>query len=123
MTVMFTLGSVRAERSPYSEDYYNQIWCEKQGGVAEFRLPDGKRVDCLLDDYAVEADWANYKSYEAIGQSLYYAKETNRIPAILLLIKDDDGYDWVNLVCNTMSNYNIKFKLFVVIAHERFKSE
>ena len=107
---LFTIGQVRAERSPYSENYYNQIWCSQKGGVAEFRLPDGKRVDCLLPDYAVEADWANYKAYEAIGQSMYYAKETDRIPAILLLLKDEDGHKWVKLVSETLKHYNIKSK-------------
>jgi len=120
--LMFVICNVRAERSPWTEDYYNRGWCEQKGGVAEHRLPNGKRVDCLLDKYAVEADWANYKAYEAIGQSLYYAKETNRHPAVLLIVKDEDGMKWVKMVSKTMKYYHIKSKVWYIIAYERMES-
>jgi len=119
--IMFTIGQVRAERSPFNENYYNQMWCEQKGGVSEFRLNDGKRVDCLLPNYAVEADWANYKSYEAIGQALHYAKETNRKVVILLIIKDEKGFKWVKLVSDNLKYYHIhKAKVWYIIANERF---
>ena len=117
--LMFAMCQVKAERSPWSEDYYNRIWCEQKGGVAEYRLNDGKRVDCLLKGYAVEADLSNHKSYEAIGQSLYYAKETNKKPGILLIVKDKKGLKWVGLVRDTMRHYNIPHKLWFIIAKER----
>lgn len=64
-----------------------RVWCED--GAIEYRLPDATRVDCLLDDYAVEADWA-HKWAEAIGQALYYADQTHRKPGILLIVKLPD---------------------------------
>ena len=101
-----------AERSQYSEDYYNQIWCKEKNGIAEYRLQDGKRVDCLLNRYAVEADWATYKAYESIGQSLHYARATNKYPGVLLLVRDEKGYKWVSLVKDVFKEYKIKSMVY-----------
>ncbi len=70
----------------FNEAYYNAHWCDLNGGITEHVLPDRTRVDCLTDDYAVEADYGK-KWAESIGQSLYYSKMTNRPPAVLLLVK------------------------------------
>ena len=59
------------------------------GGVMEYRLPDGARVDCLTAEYAVEVDFGR-KWAEAIGQSIYYAAMTGRKPGILLIV-DEKG--------------------------------
>lgn len=61
----------------------------KYDAALEVRLWDGTRVDLLNDEYAIEADWAP-KWAEAIGQSLYYAELTQRMPGIILLVKDPD---------------------------------
>ena len=53
----------------------------------EVRLFNGKRVDLIWKNYAIEADWAN-KAPEGIGQCLYYAAVTHREPGLLLLVKD-----------------------------------
>lgn len=58
----------------------------KYGGVVEYRLWDGTRVDLLTNTHAIEADWS-YKWAEAIGQSLYYAAVTDKQPGIILLVK------------------------------------
>lgn len=55
-------------------------------GEVEKRLFDGSRVDVYIDGYAVEADW-DYKWKEAVGQALFYAKELDAKPAILILCK------------------------------------
>ena len=59
----------------------------------EYVLKDRTRVDCLTDTYAIEVDFAK-KWAESIGQSLYYAKMTEREPAIpiILDIKKDQRY-------------------------------
>jgi hypothetical protein len=44
-------------------------------------LPNGTYVDCLNDTYAIEVDFSN-KWAEAIGQSLMYAAELERLPGI-----------------------------------------
>jgi hypothetical protein len=68
------------------EKYYQQIWCDQHGGVTEYRLEDGTRVDCLLPDYAIEFDFAS-KWAESIGQALYYGLMTDRQPGVVLILE------------------------------------
>lgn len=51
-------------------------------------LPNGTHVDCVADDYAIEVDFSG-KWAEAIGQSLMYAAELERLPGIILICKVD----------------------------------
>lgn len=79
----------------YPEKAYQQYWCNKKGGIMEYQLNDKTRVDCLTDKLAVEIDFAS-KWHECIGQALYYAKKTNRIPAcVLILEKGQDDMRYV----------------------------
>ena len=75
--------------SAKSEDDYVREWCEPRGGIVEYRLPDKARVDCLLDDYAVEFDFS-HKWAESVGQALYYSSQTGRKPGVALII----GNEW-----------------------------
>jgi hypothetical protein len=68
---------------------YQKAWCDQKGGITEYRLPDGARVDCLLDDYAVEFDFAEEWS-EAIGHASLYADVTGRDPGIVLIMVDPE---------------------------------
>ena len=72
----------------HKEKDYQEHFCKLLGGVSEYRLKDQTRVDCLLDDYAIEVDFAQ-KWAESIGQSLYYASQTSRKAAVLLIMEDD----------------------------------
>lgn len=69
------------------EKVYQEHFCKQFGGVSEYRLKDKTRVDCLLNDYAIEVDFAQ-KWAESIGQSLYYASQTSRKAAVLLIMED-----------------------------------
>lgn len=57
----------------HHESYYQNEFCT---GKTEYVLPDRTRIDCLTDNYAIEVDFAE-KWYQAIGQSMYYAKYYN----------------------------------------------
>lgn len=70
------------------EKVYQEHFCQTYGGQTEYVLQDRTRVDCLLDEYAIEVDFAA-KWAESIGQSLYYAQKTNRKAAVLLIIEDE----------------------------------
>ena len=60
--------------------------CELYGGIAEYRLTDGARVDCLLAGVAIELDFAKGgHAYECVGQALYYGRETGRAPMCILI--------------------------------------
>jgi len=71
----------------HKEKVYQEHFCQAYGGVTEYRLKDKTRVDCLIKDYAIEVDFAS-KWAESIGQSLYYASQTSRKPAVLLIMED-----------------------------------
>jgi len=61
-------------------------------------MPDSSRVDCVTDEYAIEVDFAT-KWAEAIGQSTYYARITNKKPGILLIMENPahDKVFWLRL--------------------------
>ena len=71
----------------FPESRYQEAWCNKMGGVMEYRLDDGTRVDCMTGEYAVEVDFAP-KFYEAIGQSLFYALKTGKQAGILIILEN-----------------------------------
>lgn len=71
----------------HKEKVYQEYFCSKFGGITEYRLEDKTRVDCLLDEYAIEVDFAP-KWAESIGQSLYYASQTSRKAAVLIIMED-----------------------------------
>lgn len=77
----------------YHESLYQEAWCQTEEGETEFWLPDGTRVDCLLagtidePGYAIEFDFAD-KWAESIGQSLFYARMTDKQPGIVLILED-----------------------------------
>ena len=61
------------------EEFYSNKFCEELSGQSQFKLKDLSRVDCLTETHAFEVDWADgMKVYEAIGQSLYYASQTEK---------------------------------------------
>lgn len=104
LTVLFTFGFfalltcissyTEAEAAhTYPEKYYQNKWCSKWNGNAEYILPDKTRVDCLTKNYAAEFDFAP-KWAEAIGQSLYYSKITGKQAAIILIIEKESDFKY-----------------------------
>lgn len=70
----------------YSEREYTEDWCLARGGSIDLRLADRTRVDCLLDDYAIEFDFTT-KWAEAPSQALHYARMTNRMAAVVIIVE------------------------------------
>lgn len=85
LALVIALPVIAADK--WHERQYQESWCGARSDLIaiEYRLPDKTRVDCLLNDYALEVDW-DYKWAESIGQSLYYAKMTGKQPAVLLIL-------------------------------------
>lgn len=71
------------------EKFYQDKWCNEYGGITEYRLQDGAKVDCLTDTHAVEFDFA-LKWAEAIGQALFYSAVTGKRAGIVLILEDDE---------------------------------
>ena len=70
----------------HTEKHYQAEWCDERGKT-EHVLPDRTRVDCLTPRHAIEFDWGK-KWHEAIGQSLYYALQTNKRAGVVLIITE-----------------------------------
>ncbi|MEE9223027.1 MAG: hypothetical protein V3V40_06180 [Nitrosomonadaceae bacterium] len=83
--ILISLSSTAADR--WLERDYQKSWCGARADLIaiEYRLSDKTRVDCLLEEYALEVDW-DYKWAESIGQSLFYALMTRKKPAVLLIL-------------------------------------
>lgn len=77
----------------HNEPYYTQQIANQYGWEAEVVTPAGTRCDLVSELYAIEVEWVRH-SYEAVGQSLHYAIELQRKPAILFLLSDsgDQAY-------------------------------
>jgi len=85
LLILLFAAPVQAKHAALEKEYQAQ-WCSEHGGVCEHVLPDSARVDCLMEAYAVEFDFAQ-KWAEAVGQSLYYAAMTGKKPGIVLIIE------------------------------------
>ena len=87
----------------HPEKCYQERWCREQGGQVEVVLSDNTRCDCLTDTHAIEFDFGNNWA-EAIGQSSYYAMQTNKKAGIVLILeKMKDRKYWIRL--NTTIEY------------------
>jgi len=91
----------------HKEKEYQDAWCGKAGGVMEYRLDDGTRVDCLTDKYAIEFDFAQ-KWAEGIGQALYYAERTGRQPGVVLIMEHDGDDRFLVRLNNVADRHYIK---------------
>jgi len=89
-----------------NEKYYQTKFCNKLGGIMEFKLKDSTRVDCLSDEYAIEVDWAK-KWAEGIGQSLYYGLMTKKKPAVALIVSKKDKR-FIKRLEKVADEFNIK---------------
>lgn len=101
--LFMTLPVIAAHK--HLEKDYQKVWCDRCGGVMEYKLDDKARVDCLTQNYAVEFDFAS-KWAESIGQALYYGIKTNKQPAIVLIMenkKDDVYLKRLNVVCTPLN--------------------
>ena len=96
------------------EDFYSNIFCEELSGQSQFKLKDLSRVDCLTETHAYEVDWADgMKVYEAIGQALYYASQTDKKPGILLLIRKDNSEKHIRKIKEVIRYFDLDIELIL----------
>jgi hypothetical protein len=102
-----------AKKHKKPEKNYQREWCEKMGGKAEVRMPDGTRCDCLLEKFAVEFDFGP-KWAEAIGQAMYYGLQTGKLPGIVLILESKkDNIFWIRLN-STILHYRLPIKTWKI---------
>jgi len=106
MAAVTLLLSSCAARQLHEKDY-QRWWCDHNHGEMEYRLNDSTRVDCLTREFAVEVEYA-HKWAEAIGQSLYYAKETGRKPGVLVIIRNHSDERFLKRLRSVAKEQGIK---------------
>ena len=93
----------------HSERWYQEEHC---AGVTEYRLPDKTRVDCLTDEYAIEYDFAG-KWAEAIGQSLHYARMTERKAGIVLIMESNKDVKYHQRLMANIAFYDLPITVWL----------
>ncbi len=94
----------------YSESYYQDLFCKKPY-KKEFVLTDSTRVDCLTDEHAIEIDFAG-KWYEAIGQSLHYARMTNKKAGIAIILEKQGDISKLLSLRKVIKHYSLPIEVF-----------
>ena len=108
--IFFSLPTYSLE----NEKYYSEMYCKELSGKVNHNLADKSKVDCLTDTHAYEVDWADgMKVYEAIGQSLYYASQTNKKPGIILLIRKNNSEKHIRKVKEVINFFKLDIKLII----------
>ena len=94
--LILTLLPAAAAKDKKYEKHYQAEWCAGKGKT-EHVLPDRTRVDCLTASHAIEFDWGK-KWHEGIGQSLYYAVQTEKRAGVVLILTGRKQYKyWIRL--------------------------
>ena len=93
--LVLVLTPVASGAKEQREAYYQEIWCSAVGGQAEVVLEDRTRVDCVTLLGAIEVDFAK-KWAECIGQGLYYAISTSKLPGCLLITESPSDCKYLN---------------------------
>ena len=103
---VFVVGAAHAKHKRMEYEYVSEH-CD---GRTEVTLRDRTRVDCLTDEYAIEFDFAP-KWAEAVGQSLHYARMTQRLPAIYIILESAKETRFVDRLSPLCDIYGIKLFL------------
>lgn len=91
--IMTLLPIIAEAKHPHPESYYQKIDCTLKGGIAEYRLPNKRRIDCLTKEEAIEHDWQK-KLFECLGQALYYGYATKRKAVCALIVKEKNSKEY-----------------------------
>lgn len=98
------------------ERYYQKKFSLEIGGQTEVIAGDGTRCDILTSEHAIEVDFAR-KWGEAIGQSLNYGFQFNRLAGILLILEKPSDQKYVIRVKSLIQHYNLPIRLWKIKAY------
>lgn len=103
----------------YSENFYADYIQTLIGGEREVRVKGG-RVDIVTDEYAIEVEKAaSWK--EAIGQSLWYALNTNKKPGIILIVESEKQYTYFLQLNSALAYANLSDAISVWLFPQDFE--
>ena len=95
-----------------AEKHYQAEWCAGKGKT-EHVLPDRTRVDCLTDNHAIEFDWGK-KWHEGIGQSLYYALQTEKRAGVVLILTEQKQYRYWLRLNSTIEHHQLPIDTWLI---------
>ena len=95
-----------------AEKHYQAEWCAGKGKT-EHVLPDRTRVDCLTDSHAIEFDWGK-KWHEGIGQSLYYAVQTEKRAGVVLILTKRKHYRYWLRLNTTIQHHDLPIDTWLI---------
>ena len=76
-------------------------------------LSEHVRCDCLTRDYSIEFDFAE-KWVEAVGESLYYSKETGKKAGIVLILETKEDFKFWLRMNETIQYHNLPIETWIV---------
>lgn len=104
--------------SRYEKDYVRHIQT-LIGGQREVSVNSG-RIDLVSGDTAFEVEWAsNWK--ESIGQSLWYALQSNKKPGIILILRKKKDYKYFIQLNTALEYAGLQDKIKVYIYPQDFR--
>ncbi|MDQ6961482.1 MAG: hypothetical protein Q9M28_02980 [Mariprofundaceae bacterium] len=101
------------KKTKLHEADYQNYWCEQQDGETEQVLSDRTRCDCITDSHAIEVDFAK-KWAEAIGQSIHYARLTDKKAGILLIMKSKKDQKHYKKLMDNIEFYQLPIQVWTI---------
>ncbi len=59
LSIIFLFPSLLSAKREHPEKWYQERWCQEQGGQIEVVLDDKTRCDCVTDSHAIDYDFGN----------------------------------------------------------------
>lgn len=114
LAVSHASAEVPAPGRRNAESYYRDQMCAARWkGIANYRLSDGSRADCVNMEMAVRVAYAD-QWQEAIGQALHFGRKTGLRPAVALVMEQPQDRKFLRLLTDLRKFYGLEFRILVV---------
>ena len=118
LLVSFNCSDVKSQSKLSEQDYAEYIQ-RLLGGELEVSVTSG-RVDLVTTTHAFEIERAN-KWKESIGQSIWYALNTNKKAGIILILEDKSDYKYLIQLTTALGYAGLTEKVDVYAFPNDFK--
>lgn len=113
LLIIICLSSFNLFARLHPESVYADKTCAMFKGKREVTLKDSTRADCVNDKYAVEVEFAN-KYYQAVGQSLHYARMTGKKAAIILILESNKDKKYLERLKADIKHHSLNIVLTAI---------
>jgi len=119
LVVFLSCYNLSGQISNYSEKEIANYIQSLIGGEREVTVNSG-RIDLVHNSVAFEIEWAN-KWKESIGQSLWYAQQSNNEPGIILIMRNEKDYKYLIQLNSSLQYSKLNEKIKVYLFPDDFK--